>query len=81
MVNNENERRERRKQKNEQGDYQRYGIAYELRSLSVLSCVFGGAECGTPIGKGKRICADSLYFDDFRPKWCPMTEVKDADNR
>ena len=44
--------------------------------------VFSGeAECGTPIGRGKRICADSLYFDDFRPKWCPMTEVKDADNR
>lgn len=36
----------------------------------------GGAECGTPEGKDKRICPDSLYFDNFRPKWCPM-EVSD----
>ena len=34
----------------------------------------GGAECGTPIGREKRICPDSLYFDNFRPKWCPMEE-------
>lgn len=35
-----------------------------------------GAECGTPAGKGQRICADSLYFDEHRPTFCPMREVK-----
>ena len=37
-----------------------------------------GARCGTETGKDKKICADSLYFDDFRPKWCPIKEVKDG---
>jgi hypothetical protein len=44
-----------------------------------LSVTFEGGVCGTPVGKGKRICQDSLYFPNFRPKWCPMSEVKDAD--
>lgn len=35
-----------------------------------------GYKCGTPEGRDKKICADSLYFDNFRPKWCPMREVK-----
>lgn len=37
-----------------------------------------GVRCGTPEGMDKRICPDSLYFDNFRPKWCPMMEVKDG---
>jgi len=37
----------------------------------------GGVECNTEVGRDKRICPDSLYFDNFRPKWCPMTEVAD----
>lgn len=37
----------------------------------------GGYRCGTPEGEDKRICPDSLYFDNFRPKWCPMQEVSD----
>ena len=39
----------------------------------------GGVECGTPVGKGEKICPDSLYFDNFRPKWCPMG-VRHAEN-
>lgn len=40
----------------------------------------GGVKCGTPTGEDKRICDDSLYFDNFRPAWCPMKEVENADN-
>ena len=47
----------------------------------ILSITYGGVKCGTPVGEDKRICSDSLYFDNFRPKWCPLTEVEDADNR
>ena len=36
-----------------------------------------GRHCGTTAGDGKRICDDSLYFDQMRPKWCPLEEVKD----
>jgi len=39
-----------------------------------------GVRCGTPTGKEKRICQDSLYFDNFRPKWCPMSEVDDGND-
>lgn len=46
-----------------------------------LTITWEGAKCGTPTGEDKRICQDSLYFDEFRPKWCPMSEVKNADIR
>ena len=39
-----------------------------------LCVTVDGVLCGTPDGKDKRICQDSLYFDNFRPKWCPMEE-------
>lgn len=43
--------------------------------------VWGGeARCSTPTGLDKRICPDSLYFDGFRPKWCPM-EVRDGNDK
>lgn len=41
-----------------------------------LSVTVDGVICGTPEGRDKRICSDSLYFDKFRPKWCPMREVE-----
>lgn len=44
-----------------------------------LSVSSKGVRCGTPEGEDKRICPDSLYFDNFRPKWCPM-EVENADD-
>lgn len=37
-----------------------------------------GFHCGTKKGKGKRICDDSLYFDNQRPVWCPCEEVDDG---
>lgn len=46
-----------------------------------LSVTFGGVKCGTPTGEDKRICPDSLYFDNFRPKWCPMEEIADEEHR
>ena len=46
-----------------------------------LSVTADGVQCGTPAGKGKKICADSLYFDEFRPKWCPMSEVREDEFR
>ena len=45
----------------------------------MLCITYSGYKCGTPVGEEKKICADSLYFDSFRPKWCPLQEVKDAD--
>ena len=45
----------------------------------MLCVTWGGCRCGAPIGEKERICADSLYFDNFRPKWCPLQEVEDAD--
>lgn len=41
-----------------------------------LCVTVDGVRCGTPAGKDRKICADSLYFPEFRPKWCPMKEVK-----
>ena len=41
-----------------------------------LSVTVEGVRFGTPEGKKNKICPDSLYFDDFRPKWCPMREVE-----
>lgn len=47
-----------------------------------LSVTVDGVKCGTQAGREMDICPDSLYFDCFRPKWCPLVEVKeDADNR
>ena len=43
-----------------------------------LVVTFKGVKCGTKEGEDKRICEDSLYFDNFRPKWCPLQEVQDA---
>ena len=43
-----------------------------------LTVTVEGVRCGTPTGKDKRICADSLYFDEHRPKWCPLKEVDDG---
>ena len=45
-----------------------------------LNVSSGGAKCGTPEGIDKRICPDSLYFDSFRPKWCPMEDCNEADD-
>ena len=42
-----------------------------------LSVDSEGVKCGTPDGKGQRICSDSLYFDNWRPKFCPMEGCND----
>lgn len=42
-----------------------------------LSVTADGVMCGTPEGNGKKICADCMYFDDNRPKWCPIEEVEE----
>lgn len=44
-----------------------------------LTVTANGVQCGTPTGNDKRICADSLYFDNFRPKWCPLEEMNGND--
>lgn len=44
-----------------------------------LSVTAEGVRCGTPAGEGRKICADSLYFDEQRPAWCPMREVSRDD--
>lgn len=36
-----------------------------------------GYHCGTAVGKNKKICPDSLYFDAMRPVWCPLKEEED----
>ncbi len=43
-------------------------------SCPCLYTDFEGWHCGTPVGKDKKICQDSLYFPQ-RPKWCPLIEV------
>lgn len=45
-----------------------------------LSVTVDGVVCGTPTGKDKRICQDSLYFEEFRPKWCPLEGIN-GDNK
>ena len=46
-------------------------------SCPCLYTTFDGWHCGTPEGKGKKICQDSLYFPQ-RPKWCPIVELEDG---
>ena len=43
-----------------------------------LTVTADGVRCGTPTGRDRKICADSLYFDEQRPTWCPMKEVDDG---
>lgn len=43
-----------------------------------LTVTADGVRCGTPAGRDRKICADSLYFDEQRPTWCPMKEVDDG---
>lgn len=45
-----------------------------------LTVSHSGVKCGTPEGEDKRICDDSLYFDNFRPKWCPLEEVENGND-
>lgn len=52
------------------------GMPTNCAKCPCLTITSYGASCGTPAGKGQRICADSLYFDECRPEWCPMEEVK-----
>lgn len=56
------------------------GMPENCAKCPCLSVTSGGVQCGTPNGLGKRICPDSLYFPNFRPKWCPMKEVEDAND-
>lgn len=41
-----------------------------------LSVTAEGVMCGVKQVLYKKICPDSLYFDEHRPVWCPMKEVK-----
>lgn len=54
------------------------GMPENCAYCSFLHTDCDGWHCSTSVGKDKKICQDSLYFPQ-RPKWCPLTEVKDGE--